>query len=135
MPAFSAKSVERLKTCHPDLQKVFAEVVKHRDCTVLCGERGEAEQTQAVKDGMSKTPWPLSKHNRKPGDPPGVKAADVAPYPLDWSDVPSFLHFAGFVLGVAAVLGVKLRWGGDWNRNGTSKDERFFDGPHFEIVE
>lgn len=26
-----------------------------------------------------------------------------------------------------------ITWGGDWNRNGRSDDERFLDRPHFEI--
>lgn len=130
MPAFSAKSVERLKTCDERLQRVFAEVVKHRECTVLCGVRTQAEQDQAVKDGVSKTPWPKSKHNATPS-----MAADVAPYPVDWKDKERFTHFAGFVLGIAASLGVKLRWGGDWAMDGTPLNDRFYDGPHFEIVE
>lgn len=29
---------------------------------------------------------------------------------------------------------VGLRWGGDWNRNGRSDDERFIDFPHNELV-
>lgn len=134
MPKFSQTSIDRLKTCDERLQRVFAEVVKHRDCTVLCGERAEAEQNQAVKDGMSKTPWPLSKHNRKPGDPPGVKAADVAPWPIDWTDRARFTHFAGFVLGIAASQGIALRWGGDWALDGTPSNDKFFDGPHFELI-
>lgn len=135
MPAFSLRSLERLRTCDPRLQEVFLEVVKHRDCTVLCGERTEAEQEQAFKDGMSKKRWPYSKHNRKPTDPPGVKAADVAPYPIDWHDKERFTHFAGFVLGVAAMQGIRLRWGGDWALDGTPSNDKFYDGPHFELVD
>ena len=130
MATFSAKSVERLKTCDERLQRVFAEVVKHRDCTVLCGHRNEADQTQAVKDGVSKTPWPKSKHNSAPS-----MAADVAPYPIDWKDKERYTHFAGFVLGVAASLGIKLRWGGDWALDGTPSNDAFYDGPHFEVIE
>lgn len=26
------------------------------------------------------------------------------------------------------------RWGGDWNRNGNYKDEKFLDGNHFEML-
>lgn len=31
-------------------------------------------------------------------------------------------------------LKVPIRWGGDWNRNGRSDDEKFYDGPHFELL-
>lgn len=130
MPTFSSKSIERLKTCDERLQLVFAEVIKHRDCTVLCGRRTKEEQDQAVKDGMSKTPWPNSKHNALPS-----RAVDVAPHPIDWADKERFTHFAGFVLGIAATFGIKLRWGGDWALDGTPSNDKFYDGPHFELVD
>lgn len=108
---------------------MFYEVIKHRDCTVLQGHRGEIEQNECCRKGLSKAPWPKSKHNSVPS-----KAADVMPYPIDWNDRERIVNFAGFVLGVAASKGIKLRWGGDWNQDGKSKDEKFFDGPHFEII-
>lgn len=130
MPEFSASSKAKLATCDVRLQRVFEEVIKHRDCTVSCGHRGQEEQDEAYRTGKSKVQWPNSNHNRLPSI-----AADVVPYPVDWSDYSYFTHFAGFVLGVAAGMGIKLRWGGDWNRDGKTKDEKFFDGPHFEIIE
>ncbi len=33
----------------------------------------------------------------------------------------------------AKELNVTIRWGGDWNGNGKSEDERFYDSPHFEL--
>lgn len=33
-----------------------------------------------------------------------------------------------------AVAKAGLRWGGDWNRNGSSEDEKFLDFPHNELV-
>jgi peptidoglycan L-alanyl-D-glutamate endopeptidase CwlK len=129
MPKYSKQSAGRLSTCDPRLQDVFNEVIKHFDCSVLQGHRGQIEQNECVRRGTSKLKWPKSKHNSIPS-----KAADVAPYPIDWSDRERFAHFAGFVLGIAALKGVKLRWGGDWNQDRKSKDERLFDGPHFEII-
>ncbi len=35
----------------------------------------------------------------------------------------------------ADKLGVKVRWGADWNRNGDWRDEKFRDWPHFELDE
>lgn len=29
--------------------------------------------------------------------------------------------------------GIKGTWGGDWNKNGLSSDEKFLDSPHFQI--
>ena len=39
MPKFGSKSRERLATCDERLQKVFNEVIKHVDCSILEGHR------------------------------------------------------------------------------------------------
>jgi peptidoglycan L-alanyl-D-glutamate endopeptidase CwlK len=36
---------------------------------------------------------------------------------------------------VANTLGIKIRWGGDWNGDLQFRDEKFKDLPHFELVE
>ena len=61
------------------------------------------------------------------------KAVDVAPYPIDWNDRERFTYFAGYVMGIAAKMGIKLRWGGDWDRDHNLKENSFDDLPHFEI--
>jgi len=129
MAEFGEKSKERLSTCHEKLQILFEQVVQHYDCTVLCGHRGKDEQDEAVRTGKSKLAFPNSKHNKLPS-----LAVDVVPFPIDWEDKSRFYHFAGYVLGVAHSLGIKLRWGGDWNGNLNFKDERFMDLPHFELA-
>ena len=71
-----------------------------------------------------------SKHNQEPS-----LAVDVAPWPIDWNDSHRFYHFAGFVLGIAAALNIRLRWGGDWDSDFDLRDQTFFDLPHFELEE
>lgn len=129
MPKFSETSIERLATCHPDLQRLFHEVVKTFDCTVICGHRGEREQELAFLHGKSKARFGQSKHNTVPS-----RAVDVVPYPIDWQDIRRFYLFAGYVLKTAETLNIKVRWGGDWNGNLEVKDNNFNDLPHFEIV-
>lgn len=128
MPRFSARSLQNLDTCHRDLQQVFNEVVLHIDCTILEGHRGEAEQNEAVRKGTSQIKWPDGMHNKSPS-----RAVDVAPWPIDWENRRRFTLFAGFVLGIAATMDIKLRWGGDWNQNWDPTDQRFHDLPHFEL--
>jgi hypothetical protein len=128
MPTFSASSLAKLATCDPRLQALFAEVVLHVDCTILCGERGEAEQNAEFDAGRSKLRYPHSRHNSRPS-----RAVDVAPYPIDWRNQRRFDHFAGVVRGIALAMGIKLRWGGDFNRNYNPADESFLDLVHFEI--
>ena len=130
MPAFGKASQEKLATCDPRLQKVFNEVIKHFDCTVIEGHRGEEAQNKAFAEGKSKLKYPQGKHNKTPS-----LAADVLPYPIDWNDTNRMRYFAGFVVGIAATMGIKLRWGGDWNQNTELKDNSFNDLPHFELVD
>lgn len=142
MPSFSASSLSRLATTHPDLQKVFHEVIKHWDCTILEGERIAEQQRANVAKGVSKTMD--SEHLHRP-----ARAVDVAPYPLRWPKRPTddsqaelkrwmkemahFYYFAGFVLGIAEKVGVTLRHGGDWDRDRNIHDNAFDDLPHFEL--
>tara|TARA_Y100001973_G_C5134274_1_gene299459 strand:- start:513 stop:896 length:384 start_codon:yes stop_codon:yes gene_type:complete len=124
MPSFSSKSLARLNSTDERLVRVFTEVVKHFDCTILEGKRTVDRQKMLVQQGKSKTM--NSKHLKG-------KAVDVAPYPIDWNDRERFTYFAGYVMGIAAKMGVKLRWGGDWDRDTQVKDNNFDDLPHFEI--
>ena len=128
MPRFSNRSINRLKTCDAQLQELFYQVVKHFDCSILEGHRGEERQTKAYNDGKSKVQYPDGKHNQYPS-----VAVDVAPYPIDWSDRDRFHYFGGFVLGVAKQMGMNIRWGGDWNQDTKTKDNKFDDLVHFEI--
>ena len=54
MPQFGKDSLARLSTCHPDLQKLFKEVIKHYDCTILEGHRSDEDQLKAFNAGKSK---------------------------------------------------------------------------------
>lgn len=130
MPAFGTSSQERLATCHSDLQRVLNSAIKDGpDFTVLCGHRTKVDQDKAIASGASKAPWPTSKHNSNPS-----MAVDIAPYPIDWDDLNRFRFLAGYVMGVAASLDIKIRWGGDWNKNYDEGDEKFRDFPHIELV-
>ena len=128
MPRFGKRSISRLKTCDQKLQELFYEVVKHFDCSIIEGHRGEERQNKAFADGKSKVKYPNGKHNQNPSI-----AVDVAPYPIDWSDRDRFHYFGGFVVGVAKEMGMNIRWGGDWNQDTHTKDNKFDDLVHFEI--
>jgi hypothetical protein len=129
MASFGKTSRDRLDTCHPDIQLLFEAVVKYRDCSILCGTRTESEQNAAYDKGASTKKWPDSKHNTLPSI-----AVDVAPYPIDWDDTGRFHIFGGYVMAVAESMGIKIRWGGDWDGDGYTKDQTFNDLVHFELV-
>jgi peptidoglycan L-alanyl-D-glutamate endopeptidase CwlK len=130
MPKFGTASLNQLYTCHPELQRLFFEVVKHWDCQVLEGKRSEAQQRLNVAKGVSKTMQ--SKHVYPLACP--SLAVDVAPYPVKWNDTERFYAFGGFVIGTAIQMGLTIRWGGDWNSNRDFTDQTFHDLPHYELV-
>jgi peptidoglycan L-alanyl-D-glutamate endopeptidase CwlK len=106
-----------------------SEVIKYVDCSVLEGHRGEERQNKLFDEGKTKVKYPNGRHNAKPS-----RAVDVVPYPVDWKDRERFHLFAGFVLGIARSMDIKLRWGGDWNMNFEVDDNKFDDFPHFELL-
>ena len=129
MPNFSKSSLDKLKTCDKRIQEVCFELIKYFDFTVLCGHRGKEEQDLAFKEGRSKLKFPQSKHNKY-----SSQAIDICPYPIDWNDIRRFTYMAGMFVGIASIKGIKVRWGGDWDKDTDLKDNKFNDLPHFELV-
>ena len=54
MARFGANSKERLATCDERLQKIFNEVIKYVDCSVLEGYRSKGRQEKLFKEGKTK---------------------------------------------------------------------------------
>lgn len=129
MPKFSKKSEDQLQTCDKRLQDICREVIKYYDFTVLEGYRDRITQDKAFKSGASKIEWPNGKHNSRPS-----KAVDLSPYPYT-KDERVYIYLAGLFIATAYSLGIKIRWGADWNGKDLWKDENFLDWGHFEIVD
>lgn len=140
MSTITGSSLRRLSTCDEAIQGIIHEASVIMDMSVTCGVRSQEDQDKAFSEGKSKLRWPDSKHNLKPGQEKS-KAVDVIPYFLtgkdhyDWEDELAFARLAGVIMAVAHRRRVALRWGGDWDRDGRSADERFLDLPHFELDE
>ena len=133
MAKFSRRSLEILYTCEEDLFVIMGDVVKITDITILSGKRGEVEQNDLFRRGLSKKMFPNSKHNSEVNATLS-QAVDIAPYPINWEDLEKFYFVAGVVMGVAGMLGITLRWGGDWDMDDDLHDQTFMDLGHFEIV-
>jgi peptidoglycan L-alanyl-D-glutamate endopeptidase CwlK len=147
MPKFGRKSLDQLSSCHPDIQLIFSEVVKHFDCSIIEGHRSASRQndhwqkgreftggdpkkrsswkvvgeTVTTKDGYEKK----SRHQSFPS-----VAVDVVPYPTMWSDEVRMDKLAGVVeyvqdkLFEEGKIKNKLDWGYDlWK----------WDKPHFQL--
>ena len=130
MPRFGKRSRKRLKGVDDNLVKVLEKVVKYFDITIIEGLRSQERQEQLLADGKTKVKF--GKHC-------DGKAVDIAPYPIDWRARDDFHYLGGFVLGIAASMGINIRWGGDWSSSSlkeearTTKDNNFDDLVHFEI--
>lgn len=124
---FSQRSENNLKGVHSDLVKVVRRALQlsEIDFSVIEGLRTKERQAQLFKQGATKTlnSRHLTGH-----------AVDIVPYPLDWNNLAAFGKLAKAMFAAAKELKVAIRWGGDWNRNGRSDDETFYDGPHFELL-
>lgn len=130
MYSFGKASKARLETCHPDLQRLMNEVIKLYDFSVLEGHRSLETQQKYYRDNKSKLDGvnKKSKHQSSPS-----LAVDIAPYPIDWTR-DRFYFLAGLVFAKADELGIKIRWGGDWDNDKDFKDQSFDDLPHFELL-
>jgi|TARA_Y100000310_G_scaffold282832_1_gene304374 peptidoglycan L-alanyl-D-glutamate endopeptidase CwlK len=124
MPHFGKKSVANLKGVDTKLVNVLNQAIKHFDFSVIEGVRTLETQKEYVAKGVSKTL--KSKHLEG-------RAVDIAPYPIDYDDTERFVYLGGFILGVASQLGIKIRWGLDWDSDTYTKDTGFRDEGHFEL--
>lgn len=133
----SGISIERLDTCHPALQRIVSAVAEEIPIQVICGHRNKEDQDKAFSEKKSKVKYPNSKHNTIPSN-----AVDIAPLKIvdghriiDWNDRDLFASLANLVFKYAYKFGVHIRWGGDFNMDGTKTINDDWDLPHFEIRE
>lgn len=134
MYKFSKRSKEALMTADDRLVRLFLEVIKVIDCTIVFGHRTEEQQEDMVRRGYSRLHFPKSKHNKYPS-----LAIDAVPYyanhdpKIDWQDMEKFCYFGGIVKGIASQMGIKVRWGGDWDGDNNLRDQTWMDLPHYEL--
>lgn len=152
---YGESSLTKLRTCHPRLHACAELALRYSpfDITCVWGWRNEEQQTTAFRLGNSQTPWPESKHNHMEDSLPRSLAVDLAPWidgRIPWDDDRAFCVLAGLMqyannainggeydakLGGPGYVGdIGLRWGGDWDRDGLTKDQTFMDLGHFELV-
>ena len=130
---FSPSSTARLLTCDDRLQRVLLAAIEDTpvDFGITCGHRGKVEQDRCCKAGLSKTPWPTSKHNSEPS-----LAIDFVPFidgKAQWDNREAFRDVAHHILMTADRMGVGLRWGGTWTSSVNDPLAKFVDMPHIEL--
>tara|TARA_Y100000310_G_C20559874_1_gene752520 strand:- start:414 stop:794 length:381 start_codon:yes stop_codon:yes gene_type:complete len=126
MPKFGEKSLANLKGVDTKIVNVLNQAIKHFDFSVIEGVRSLETQKRYKAKGVTKTLD--SKHIEG-------KAVDIAPYPIDYDNIERFIYLGGFILGISSQLGIKLKWGMDWDMDTYVKDTKFIDAGHFEMVD
>ncbi len=141
---YGTRSRAKLATCHNELALVMFEALKSTpasvDITIVHGYRGKDLQNGLDPSVTSKR-WPASYHNAEDdaGDPCS-DAVDFAPYitlpsgkkGIPWKDEALFCFVAGIVYAAVEKLGVEITWGGDFDRDGSTEDQRLGDYGHIQ---
>lgn len=140
---FGANSLKIRLTLHPDLVRLVDTVNSRWQCSLLSGGRTIKEQADFVNgtnltgvnpDRTVKSQTMNSKH---------VIQSDGFSHAVDWGPDPvnfdkknyqlNLIYFHGFVMATARELGIRVRYGGDWDRNNQISDESFIDSDHTEL--
>ena len=131
---FGARSEHKLRTCDFNIQRVLRRALLFGvlDFSIIDGHRNKARQNEYfnARPQKSQVEWPNGKHNTFPSD-----AVDIAPWingGIPWEDSRYWYTLAGVVMAAAAVEGVVLRAGYDWDGDSDLSDQRFHDLGHFE---
>ena len=141
---YGARSLNKLSTCHPLWQSIMVEALELSpyDISIIHGWRGELVQNALQESGASHKRFPDSTHNQSK-DPECAEpletsdAVDFAPWvgsTINWNDTHIFAVIAGVIISVAKRRGVKVRWGGDWDSDGSTSDQTLMDWGHIEII-
>lgn len=134
------KSRNRLQGVHPTLIKVVELAIQStaQDFSVLEGVRSKLRQHELYAQGRTApgpiVTWTLNSNHFRNAKTGFGHAVDLIPYPLDWNDLAKFDAIAKAMFEAADYLGVAIRWGADWDRDGKPRERGETDSPHFELV-
>ena len=160
MNKWGGESLRQRATSNQRLNEVGDIVLQIKDHSVIKGHRNQTEQDDAFSKGHSKLKWPDGNHNAYPSKAQDVRTYPEPPKPVFDKDPSRMserelrnevkqlrkqvseqplreeqLYLLGLYRGVAEVMGVPLRVGGDWDRDGEIADNGFDDFFHVEIDE
>jgi peptidoglycan L-alanyl-D-glutamate endopeptidase CwlK len=134
------KDSRDINLCHEDLIIAFSDTSeifenRHPDIKVICTQSYRSPETQNNLYAQGRTKEGPKVTNAKGGESPHnylpALAFDVAftrGKTVIW-DAKYYKEFAELV----EARNPTIRWGGDWDGDGRTDDERFPDRPHFEM--
>ncbi len=132
------KHIERLDGIDQRLRAVVIEAASHLvfNVQVIEGRRTQARQQELYDQGR-KTPGMIVTDTLRSKHIEG-RAVDLAPLQtdssIDWKDAASFDKLAAAMFEACKVVGVRIRWGADWDQDGRPRERGETDSPHFELV-
>ncbi len=131
--SWGRQSLKVYNTLDPTLQRIMDRVLREvADISLFSGYRGLEEQNALHEKGLSTLRYPDSKHNSKPS-----LAVDYQPYPRPMRETKlwgSLGYISGRAMAIALEEGACMRWGGDWDGDGDTTDQKFDDLFHLELV-
>jgi len=136
----SKRSLGNLEGVHPSLVAVVKRAIEitKQDFVVIEGVRTQARQDELWAQGRTKpgpiVTWTKDASSHGIGADGYGHAVDIAPYPVDWNDTKKFDAIALAMFSAASEIGVRLRWGADWDMDGIPRERGESDSPHFELV-
>jgi len=149
---FSARSLKNLEGVKPQLVDVVklaltrsevdfmvVEGVRTRERMMELYGKGRTAAQLAVhgipasyaRPGLRKVTWLRNPFSSKHGT---GDAVDLLPAPYDWKEGPQWKQVYDAMMSAAEELGVKIRWGRDWDMDEIFEEKGETDGPHFELV-
>lgn len=140
---YGTRSQAKLETVHLELYETFELYREWQlfEITIVHGWRGEEVQNDAFFSGNSTKMWPDSKHNiLGPDGKPLSDAVDFAPWCLlpsgkmgiPWDDTHAFAVIGGILLAASREIGYNMVYGGDWDMDGLTTDQRLMDWGHLQ---
>lgn len=139
-----AKVVRRCAADNPTLFFMVVEGVRSDEqCCINYGKGRTGAQCVAAgidakyaQPKLAKVTWlrnPYNSRHRKQADGFG-KAVDLLPAPYDWKNPKDFDALNKAMEAAAAVEGVNIRWGADWDEDGIARERGETDSPHWELA-
>jgi peptidoglycan LD-endopeptidase CwlK len=137
--ALGNRSRNNLIGVHPKLVRVVERAIQltKQDFMVIEGVRTPARQRELYAQGRTKpgpkVTWTMTSNHFVKADGHG-HAVDICPWPVDWSDTKKFDAIAKAMFAASEELGIPIRWGADWDRDGKPRERGESDSPHFELA-
>ena len=138
--SLSQRSLKNLEGVHPNLVAVVKRAIEitEQDFVVIEGVRTQARQDELWAQGRTKpgpiVTWTKDASSHGIGKDGYGHAVDICPFPVDWNDLSKFDAIYVAMMAAAQELGVRLRYGGDWDMDGKLREKGEMDSPHFELA-